>query len=255
MRRALVTGASSGIGLHVARRLAARGIDVWLAARRKELLDAAVAEINAAGRGKAHALVLDVADVDAVVATLGKLDDEVGGIDLVVANAGLAGARGAIPLPKCEWADIRDMFQINTIGAAATLYPFISRMVARGHGHFVGISSVGADCPIARAAPYGASKAALTFFLESADIELRPLGIDVTIIHPGFTKTAATDALAGTTPMPFMVPVETMAKVIDRAIIKRRRLVRHPWILGFVARVTAWLPRFIMSPLIRKTSG
>src|SRR4051812_15151404 len=229
MRRALVTGASSGIGLHVARRLAARGLDVWLAARRKELLDGAVAEINAAGKGKAHALVLDVSDVDRVVDVLGKLDAEVGGIDLVIANAGLAGKRGAIPLGECQWADVRDMFQINTVGAIATLYPFIKPMLQRGHGHFVGISSVSADCPIARAVPYGGSKAGLTFFLEGADIELRALGIDVTIIHPGFTKTAATDEIQGMTPMPFMVPVEKMAKVIDRAIIKRRRKVRHPW--------------------------
>ncbi|MDB4970379.1 MAG: Oxidoreductase, short-chain dehydrogenase/reductase family [Myxococcales bacterium] len=254
MRRALVTGASSGIGLHLARRLAARGLEVWLAARRKELLDVEVAAINAAG-GKAHALVLDISDPDRVVETLGRLDDEVGGIDLVVANAGLAGARGAIPLPKCEWADVRDLLHVNLIGSAATIHPFISRMLKRGHGHLVGVSSVSADCPIARAAPYGAGKAGLTFYLEAADIELRALGIDVTIIHPGFVKTAATDELQGMAPMPFMVPVEKMAAVIDRAIIKRRRLVRHPWIMGFVARLTAWLPRFLMAPIIRKTSG
>src|SRR5262245_40999957 len=178
-KRALVTGASAGIGLEVAKRLASRGIEVWMAARRKEVLDAAVAAINAAG-GRAHALVLDIADADATVARLAKLDQEVGGIDLVVANAGLAGARGAVPLKDCNWADVRDILHVNLIGNAATIHPFIAPMVARGHGHLVGISSLSADCPIARAAPYGSSKAGLTFLLESADIELRALGVDVT---------------------------------------------------------------------------
>jgi len=254
MKRALVTGASSGMGLYLARRLAARGLEVWLAARREDLLTKEVAAIVAAG-GRAHALVLDIADADGTVEKLTKLDIDSGGIDLVVANAGLVGARGAIPLPECAWADVRDLLHVNLVGSAATIYPFIKPMLARGHGHFVGVSSVSADCPIARSAAYGASKAGLTFLLESADIELRHAGIDVTIIHPGFVKTAATDSLVGIGPMPFMVPVEKAAKIIDRAIMRRSRLVRFPWIMGFVARLTAWLPRAIMRPLIRKTSA
>jgi short-subunit dehydrogenase len=252
--RALVTGASSGIGLHLARRLAARGLEVWLAARRAELLNQEVDAIRKTG-GRAHALVLDVADADATFEKLTALDRDAGGIDLVVANAGLAGARGAIPLDRCSWADVRDILHTNLIGAAATLHPFIAPMLARGHGHLVGVSSVNADCPIARAAPYGASKAGLTFFLESADIELRARGIAVTIIHPGFTKTAATDELQGQANMPFMVPVERAARIIDRAIARRARIVRFPWILGAIARLSSWLPRAIMRPAIRRTTG
>ena len=254
-RRALVTGASAGIGLAVARRLAARDIEVWMAARGVERLQAEVEAINRAGGGKAHALPLDVADTEATVTRLAALDAEVGGIDLVVANAGLAGARGAIPLPRCTWADVRDVLHTNLLGAAATVYPFIAPMVQRGHGQLVGISSISADCPIARAAPYGASKAGLTFFLESADIELRALGVDVTIIHPGFVSTPAGDELIGTTARPLLVSADQMARVIDRAIRRRARLVRNPWIMGFIARLSAWLPRVVMRPLIRRTSG
>ncbi|HXU68766.1 MAG TPA: SDR family NAD(P)-dependent oxidoreductase [Polyangia bacterium] len=254
-RRALVTGASAGIGLAVAKKLAARGLEVWMTARGRERLEAAVAEINAAGGGKAHALVLDVADTEATVARLAQLDAEVGGIDLVVANAGLAGARGAIPLPKTTWADVRDILHTNLLGAAATVHPFIVPMVQRGHGQLVGISSISADCPIARSAAYGGSKAGLTFFLECADIELRALGVDVTIVHPGFVSTPAGDELAGQAPRPLLVSADKMARVIDRAIVRRSRLVRYPWIMGAIARLTAWLPRVVMSPLIRLTSG
>src|SRR5687768_8282237 len=84
--RALVTGASGGIGAALAARLAARGVETWLAARRLPELEAQVARIGAAG-GRAHALALDVSDVDATYARLARLDAESGGIDLVVANA------------------------------------------------------------------------------------------------------------------------------------------------------------------------
>jgi len=226
-KRALITGASSGIGLHLARRLAKRGIEVWLAARRVELLTQEVDAINAAG-GRAHAIVLDIADVDATVEKLAALDNEVGGFDLVVANAGMAGKRGAIPLPECTWPDVRDMLHTNLIGSVATIYPFVKPMVARGKGHLVAVSSISADCPIARGAPYGASKRGLSFFLESADLELRAKGVAVTIVHPGFTKTAATDELQGLAPMPFMVPVERAAKIIERGIDRKSRMVRFP---------------------------
>ena len=158
-RRALVTGASAGIGLAVAKRLAGRGLDVWMAARREGVLKTQVDAINATGGGKAYALVLDVADTEATVTRLAALDAETGGIDLVVANAGLAGARAAVPLPQTQWSDVRDILHTNLLGAAATVQPFIAPMVARGRGHLVGISSVAADCPIARSAAYGASKA------------------------------------------------------------------------------------------------
>ena len=128
-------------------------------------------------------------------------------------------------------------------------------MVARGHGKLVGISSLSADCPIARGAAYGGSKAGLTFFLESADIELRARGVAVTIVHPGFVSTPAGDELIGQAPRPLLVSADKMARVIDRAIVRRARLVRYPWIMGAIARLTAWLPRVLMAPLIRLTSG
>jgi short-subunit dehydrogenase len=254
-KKALVTGASSGIGAALARQLASRGIEVWLAARREDKLAVEVAAIEKAG-GRAHALVLDVAQADATVERLARLDEETGGIDLVVANAGLAGARGAIPLPDCTWPDVRDMLHTNLIGAAATIYPFIKPMVARGRGHLVGVSSVGADLPVARAAPYGASKAGLTFLLESADIELRAAGVAVTIIHPGYVRTPASDQLVDLgVPMMGVVPVERAAKIIDRAIQRRARMVRFPWWMGLAARFIAWLPRAITSPFIRRAAG
>jgi short-subunit dehydrogenase len=247
----VVTGASSGIGAALAKQLAARGLEVWLCARRKELLDALVGEIEGQG-GKAHALVLDVSHADQVTAAMTRLDAESGGIDLVVANAGVGGANGAKPLSKSSWQEVRDFLQINLVGAAATLYPFIGPMLARGHGHLVGVSSVAADVPTPRSAPYGASKAGLTFFLEAADMELRARGIDVTIIHPGFIKTPMTADIHE--PMPFLMDVDKAAKIIDRAIQSRRRLVRLPWQMALVTGVGRRLPRWLARPIIRRAA-
>jgi short-subunit dehydrogenase len=248
-RRALVTGASSGIGAALARRLAARGVEVWLAARRADALEAEVAAITKAG-GRAHVLVLDVSDHAATASRLALLDEETGGIDLVVANAG--GGKAEL-LAHTRWTDVRATFELNLVGGANTLMAFIPGMLARGHGQLVGISSIAAELPNPRGASYGAAKAGFTYFLESADMELRPRGIPVTIVHPGFVRTPAHDKT--TFPLPFIVELERAAEIIDRGIARGARLVRFPWILSFVSRFTAWLPRAIMAPLIRRATG
>jgi short-subunit dehydrogenase len=247
-QRALITGASSGIGLALSKRLAGRGIEVWLAARRLELLEKLVAEINAAG-GKAHALQLDVAQVDATHERLTALDQESGGIDLVIANAGVGGEGGSATVLNTTWKDTKNLINVNLLGAAATLDPFVRPMVARGHGQLVGVSSIAARLPIPRGAPYGASKAGLTFLLESMDVELRPLGVPVTIVEPGFVRTPMSDQL--TDPRPFLVEVEEAAAIIDRGIQAQARMIRFPWILGAISSSTNVLPRVLSAPIIR----
>src|SRR5262245_51797413 len=93
-RRALVTGASRGLGAGLAARLASRGIEVWLAARTKEALEKNAGAIRDAG-GVAHVVPMDLAEPDAVAGAVEALDDAVGGIDLVIANAAVAGLPAA----------------------------------------------------------------------------------------------------------------------------------------------------------------
>jgi len=251
-QRALVTGASSGIGYALCKKLAARGVEVWVSARRQELLDKLVGEITAAG-GKAHPFVLDVSRADETHDKLLKLDAESGGIDLVVANAGLGGERGARTVVETGWNEVRDLFQVNLLGAAATLTPFVKPMVERGRGHLVGVSSIAARLPIPRGAPYGASKAGLTFLLESMDIELRALGVPVTVVEPGFVRTPMSDQLVND-PRPFLVEVDQAAEIIDRGIQRQARMIRFPWILGAISSSTNALPRMVSAPLIRSAT-
>jgi short-subunit dehydrogenase len=247
--RAIVTGASSGIGAALSHRLASRGIEVWLAARRKDVLDEEVNRIRERG-GHAHAVALDIAQADVTYDTLSRLDKEVGGIDLVIANAAMAGSTTAVNLAKSSWSHVRDILHTNLIGAVATLMPFIPGMLERGHGHLVGISSTAADYHNPRATAYGASKSGLTHFLESAAIELKPKGINVTIVHPGFVRTPALDGFKES--LPFLVELEEAVQIIDKGIEQRVAMIRFPWIYGVLVRFINLLPRRIEHSLIRK---
>ena len=246
-QRCLVTGASSGIGGALARRLAQRGVEVWLAARRLDSLEQAVQEITAAG-GKAHALQLDVSNPEETERAVRDLDEAVGGIDIVVANAGIGG--GTIPVAELTLAEARRVLDTNLTGALATILPLVPRMVGRGSGHVVGISSLAAEIPLPAAAHYGTSKAALSFFLECAACDLRPRGVDVTIVHPGFVRTPLTDK--NSFAMPFMVELERAAEVIDRGIASRARWVRFPFPLRAAITSSKAMPTALRDAIVNR---
>ena len=250
-QRALVTGASGGLGAAIARQLASRGIEVWLAARRAEQLEAQVKRIVDAG-GKAHALVLDIAQVDATHQRLVELDKEVGGIGLVVANAALAGVRAAQSIETDKWENVRDILHTNVTGTAATLMPFVPRMLERRRGHLVTISSIAPLTPGPRLASYGASKAAVNYFSRSLDIALRPHGVAVTNVTPGFMRTPASEGIKD--PMPFMVEEDDAARRIDRGIRRRARHVSFPLPLVAALNVSRLIPRCMYDPAVRRVT-
>jgi short-subunit dehydrogenase len=248
-KRALITGASSGIGAALATRLAARGTEIWLCARRKDKLAENVAAIVAAG-GKAHAVELDVSDADATYAKLTALDAEVGGIDLAVANAGMGGAAAMHDVATMPWKNTRALFDTNLLGAAATLNAFIPGMVARGHGHLVGVSSIAGAFPLPRGAAYSASKAGLTLYLEAMDVELRAKGVPVTTVIPAFVRTPMAEGLDE--PMPFMVELDKAIDIIDSGIQRRASRVQFPFEYSFIAGASNAIPRGLRNFAIRK---
>jgi short-subunit dehydrogenase len=246
-KRALVTGASGGLGAALATKLASRGIEVWLAARRKERLEEHAASIRAEG-GAAHALPMDLARPDDVARAVEKLDEDSGGIDLVIANAATAGLAAATPASRLTWPEARDLLQINITGNVASIVPLIPKMLARGHGHIVGISSVAALGPNPRFAAYAASKVALSYFLEGIGMELRPKGVAVTVVQPGFMRTPAADGVKE--PMPFILETDEAVAIIDEAIQRRRRKLTFPWPLALAHHMTGALPAAVRDPLL-----
>jgi short-subunit dehydrogenase len=244
--KALVTGASSGIGLALARRLAKRGFEVWLGARRKPALDALADEIRAAG-GAATSVTLDVSQPEATEAAVSALDAAVGGFDLVVANAGIGGEQ--TPAHRQTLAGARATIETNYLGALATILPVVPGMVKRGRGHVAAVTSLAGEIALPAAVDYGTSKCALSVFLASATPDLEPLGVAVTDVRPGFVRTPLTDK--NQFEMPFLVELEDAARIIDEGLAKRRRVIRFPLPLTLAISGGNALPAALRNALIR----
>ena len=231
---ALITGASSGLGRGLALHFAAKGTRVYAAARRKEQLDSLQQE----AKGTVVPLVLDVANADATHERVRALDQECGGLDLVVANAGVG---EMTPAKRIDWAVVSRVLDVNVSGAAATLVGAIPGMVSRGKGHLVGTSSLLAFMPAKRMAAYCASKAFLAMFLDSLRLDLEPLGVKVTSLHPGFVKTDMTAKNKGG--MPFLLELDDAVAKMARAIEHQVPAYAFPWQLATALKTAQLMPR------------
>lgn len=245
-RTALVTGASSGIGASLARLLASQGMHVALAARRESNLREVAAAIEADG-GQASVHRIDVSDPDAAVTTIREVDDQVGGLDLVVANAGVVAGKWS---GKLEWEDVRDVLGVNVIGATATLIAALPRMVERGRGHLVGISSIASYRGLPKLAAYSGSKAYLSNFLEGVRIDLRKTPIAVTDIRPGYVRTAMNEGTEGS--LPFEVTADDAAARIWKAIRSRRAVLTFPLPMATAAHTMKVIPNAIYDRVMKR---
>jgi short-subunit dehydrogenase len=245
LRTAFVTGASVGIGAELAKLLARQGLHVAIAARREPELAAVAAAIRAEG-GHATVVPVDVSDAAAITAAVQRIDAEQGGLDLVVANAGVATQRHSA---KLQWDDCATMLGVNVIGATATLVAAIPGMVARGRGHLVGVSSIAAYRGLPKLAVYSASKAYLSAMLEGMRVDLGPKGICVTDVRPGYVRTAMNEG-AGKLPMELQ-PVEAAQEIVD-AILAKKAVHAFPMPVAAAMRSAAALPRGLWTAFARK---
>ncbi len=225
-RHALITGASSGLGLSLSRWFARRGVRVFAAARRHDRLESLRVEFPL----QIEPVTMDVADVKATRARISAIDTECGGLDLVIANAGISGETSGRSL---DWNTVEQMIDINVTGAAATLTAALPAMVKRGRGHLVGISSVAAFRGLPRVAAYSASKAFLALFLESLRVDLKRTGVKVTCIYPGFVKSEMT--AKNRFKMPFLMETEVAAEKMGKAILRGSASYIFPWQLAAIS--------------------
>ncbi len=234
-RAAVITGASSGIGAELARQLAAQGIPVGLTARRGDRLEALAATMRDGGATVAVAPA-DAADPAALRAALGRLADQLGPIDLLIANAGVA---VELPADHFSGAEFERMVRVNLLSAAYAMEFVLPQMLRQGRGHLVGISSLAAVRGLPSAAGYCATKAALSTLLEGLRVDLRGRGVAVTTVHPGYVHTEMT--AQADHPRPFLMPVEPAARIILRGIAARRSEVNFPWpMVAFLGFVQHW---------------
>jgi short-subunit dehydrogenase len=247
-RVVFVTGASSGIGRALVIELGRRGAHLGLLARREDLLQEIVREVEAAG-GRALALPADVRDAAAVSRAAEGLRKAFGPIDLLVANAGVGATTAARDLKPEAVADV---ININVLGAVNSATAVLSAMVERGQGHLVVISSLAAYRGLPKSAAYCASKAAVSAFFESLRVDLRGSGVDVTIIHPGFIKTPLTAGRHAE--MPYLMELDDAVKKIVRAIETRKKSYAFPWQLASIVRAAMILPVPLYDRFISKRS-
>ncbi len=236
---AIITGASSGIGAAVAQELAARGVRVGLTARREHELDAVAAAIRSSG-GVAFVAPADAADPASTRQAFARLIAELGPIDLLVANAGvgLGAAADAFDAAKFDL-----MVRVNLVAVGYALEAVLPSMLERGRGQIVGVSSLAAFRGLPGSAGYSATKAGMTSLLEGLGAEVRRRGIAVTIVHPGFVRTAMTSG--SSQPRPFLVELDAAARIIVAGIARKRRRVDFPWPMVRVMRLVQLMPGWL----------
>ena len=230
----IVTGASSGIGRSLARRLARSGDPVALLARRKELLDELASEIAEAG-GQALAVACDVTRPDQVAGAVREVVQRLGPVERLVANAG----GGEPTFVDAFRADaVAACLDLNVVGAARCIEAVLPDMLARRSGHLVAVSSLAALRGLPTAGAYSAAKAALDNLMESLRIDLRGRGVDVTVIAPGPVRLKPKSKKA----RGFSIDVEDATAVIERAIVRRAAYVAFPWPVALATRLGGLLP-------------
>jgi NAD(P)-dependent dehydrogenase (short-subunit alcohol dehydrogenase family) len=186
VKSALVTGASSGMGKEIARRLIGDGYHVYAAARRLEAME----DLRALG---ARTLRMDIAHEADIVAVAETIAAETGGVDVLVNNAGF-GLYG--PMEEIGLDEARYQFEVNVFGPARLTQLLLPAMRAKRAGRIVNITSMGGKIYTPLGSWYHATKHALEGWSDCLRIELAPLGIQVVVIEPGLIETGFGDVVA-----------------------------------------------------------
>jgi short-subunit dehydrogenase len=243
----VITGASSGIGAYLARELADRGAGVGLLARRQDRLEELAEELRQRG-GKVAFAAADVTDPEALHRALDSIAEELGGVEGVVANAGYG-----LPEPPHKFTPERSqaMYDVNLFGMLHTLDWAIPRFLKQESGHIVGVASVASYLGMPNSYSYCGSKAAMRVHLQALRLSLKPYGIPVTTICPGFVESELTDS--NKFKMPFLWKTDRAARKIADDIEKQKAEVIFPWQMAlFIFLMTRLLPRSVTEWLLSR---
>ena len=240
-----ITGASSGIGQALALRYHRAGYRLALAARRtSEVKTWADAKGIIAGSYEIYSA--DVAVTDSIVAAGRDCIARQGVPDVVIANAGIS--VGMDTAVRDDLDVMARTFATNNIGMAATFHPFVDAMAQRGSGTLVGIGSVAGIRGLPGHGAYCASKAAAISYCESLRGEMRPHGVRVVTISPGYIDTPLTRQ--NRYGMPFLMQADDFADRAFRAIAAGASYRVIPWQMGVVAKLLRLLPNALFDKLL-----
>jgi hypothetical protein len=251
---ALITGASSGIGVELARQLCARGHDAVLVARRRDRLEHLAAELRARHGRRVEVVVCDVADDD----DRERLPDELASlgldVDVLVLCAGFGLGGPFVSQPRER---VTAMVRTNVEAVMALSGLLIPPMTTRRAGAVLIVSSMAGSQPMPNFGAYAATKAAMTSFAEALHCELKPSGVTVTALCPGgvsteFSEVAGMTGTERRTPAALMISPEECARAGLDGLDQGRRVVMP----GRAVRTLAWFgahaPRAIWLPMCRR---
>ena len=239
--KAVIIGASSGIGAALAIELSKRGYSLGLAARRTGMMEK---DLVPKLSSPSYCTFMDVMDIEASIAALHGLIRQLGGIDLLVINAGISGSS-----PGMERESTENLIKINVLGFAGMLHEGYRIFQRQGHGHIVGISSIASLLPHPNGSAYNASKAFVSNYLDSIRLRIRRRGenISVTDVLAGYVLTPMTEENKR---MFWVADARKAARQISDDIIKKKAVsyVTRRW------RLIAWLlslmPRGILNRIL-----
>lgn len=242
----LITGASSGIGMELAKLFAYDGYSVAILARRKDKLDQLAKELNESG-SVVLPIACDVTKPDDVNQAVELCLQRFGHIDILVLNAGVSQSNFAT---EFDVAKQDEVLQPNLYGPLHFIQSVLPHMITRERGQIVGISSLASYISPPGSAAYSASKAALNHYLGSLRVELSDKGIDVTTICPGFIKSPLT--ARNNYSMPLLMDLDKGAKKIYRAILKKKKVYNFPKPLYWLIQFSNLMPLFVRDWVLKK---
>ena len=199
-RKALITGASQGLGLEIARHFVAEGADVMLCARHQTLLDEAVALLQSQAKPSqtVRGLAADISRMEDVEGLVGQTLSHLGGCDILVNNAGIYGPKGDVT--DIDWSEWIKAIEINLFGSVLMARALVPHFKTQGHGKIIQLSGGGATNPLPGISAYAVSKAAIVRFAETLAEELRAFNIDVNSVAPGALNTRLLDEVLAAGP-------------------------------------------------------
>ncbi|MDJ0686275.1 MAG: SDR family NAD(P)-dependent oxidoreductase [Alphaproteobacteria bacterium] len=241
-----ITGASTGIGAALARKMAGAGDTVAISARSQETLDSVCAE----NPDRLHPFALDVTDRAAVAAVIEAIETTLGPIDQAVLNAG---AYTKTPVDGFSAETVERMMMVNVVGVANALEALMPRMVARRRGAIALMASVAGYRGLPYAAGYSGSKAAVIAMGQSLKAELDGKGVKIQVICPGFVRTPLTDQ--NEFDMPFLMEPEEAADRIVDGLKGDSFEIAFPKRFALQLKTMQKLPDALFFPMIKKTVG
>lgn len=195
-RVALITGATSGIGLATARRLARSGHRVYICARNRTAIENTVKDLRAAGH-QADGAVCDVSDVAQIELLVRAATNRFGPISVLVNNAGRSGGGITAELPDELWFNVINI-NLNSVFLVTRRVLTMGGMLDLGHGRIINIASTGGKQGVVLGAPYSASKHGVVGFTKALGLELAKSGITVNAVCPGYVETAMAQRVRAT---------------------------------------------------------